>query len=104
MTYPAQAPTLVDPRLVKARAGDRGSGWAIGTIGVLTARHIIAPFLAGEVDYCAAVLDPNLGAVTYQCDVVWQDELRDLALLKVGDKQASDWLSRLSGTDLPVLS
>ena len=35
---------LAEPRLVKVRAGERGSGWAVGTRGVLTARHVVAPF------------------------------------------------------------
>lgn len=52
---------LVDRRLVKVRAGGRGAGWAIGTRGVLTARHVIAPFLNATVAYCLAVPDPRPG-------------------------------------------
>ena len=41
---------LREPRLVKVRAGGRGAGWAVGARGVLTARHVIAPFLSRAVD------------------------------------------------------
>src|SRR3954470_19686789 len=81
----------VEPRLVKVRAGERGSGWAVGTRGVLTARHVVAPYLTGRVSYCLAVPSPAPGAAQYDCTVIWQDEQRDLALLKVEDRQAAAW-------------
>ena len=82
---------LVEPRLVKVRAGERGSGWAVGTRGVLTARHVVAPFLDKRVDRCLAVPNPAPGAAVFDCEVAWQDAGRDLALLAVDHKQVAAW-------------
>src|SRR3712207_2583549 len=82
---------LVEPRLVKVRAGERGAGWAVGTRGVLTARHVIVPFLEHIVSYCLAVPNPRPGAPAFNCAVVWQDRARDLALLAVDDNQVEAW-------------
>ena len=82
---------LVEPRLVKVRAGERGSGWAVGTRGVLTARHVVAPFLNERVDRCLAVPNPVPGAAVFDCEVTWQDAERDLALLAVDKTQAAAW-------------
>jgi TolA-binding protein len=82
---------LVDPRLVKVRAGERGSGWAVGARGVLTARHVVGPFLDKQVDMCLAVPSPAPGASAFGCDVIWQDVDQDLALLAVNQAQLAEW-------------
>jgi tetratricopeptide (TPR) repeat protein len=82
---------LVERRLVKVRAGARGSGWAVGTRGVLTARHVVSPFLNKEAGSCLAVPSPAPGAPVFDCVVIWQDVARDLALLAVGQVQAAAW-------------
>jgi hypothetical protein len=95
--------TLTPAGLVKVRSGKRGSGWAIGSVGVLTARHVIEPFLHGQVDHCWAVLDPSPEGPGFDCEVIFQDEDRDLALLRVLDVQASAWQLRL-GAERAVLA
>ena len=82
---------LVDSRLVKIRAGERGSGWAVGTHGVLTARHVVAPFLDKQVKRCLAVPDPAPDTTVFDCKVAWQDPQRDLALLAVDNRQLTAW-------------
>jgi hypothetical protein len=95
---------LAAPRLVKVRAGERGAGWAIGARGVLTARHVVAPFLQGRADWCLAVPDPAPGAAVFDCTVAWEDEGRDLALLAVKDEQVSDWVAAVGPGPGPVLA
>jgi hypothetical protein len=95
---------LVEPRLVKVRAGERGAGWAVGDRGVLTARHVAAPFLQGEVDRCLAVPNPAPGAAVFDCTVAWEDKDRDLALLAVNDEQVSDWAVAVGPGPGPVLA
>jgi tetratricopeptide (TPR) repeat protein len=95
---------LVEPRLVKVRAGERGAGWGVGDRGVLTARHVVAPFLQGQVDRCLAVPDPAPGAAVFDCTVAWEDKGRDLALLAVNDEQVSDWEAAVGPGPGPVLA
>jgi tetratricopeptide (TPR) repeat protein len=95
---------LVEPRLVKVRAGERGAGWAVGARGVLTARHVIVPFLQGQADRCLVVPDPAPGEAVFDCAVAWEDEGRDLALLAVADEQVSDWVAAVGPGPGPVLA
>ena len=95
---------LVEPRLVKVRAGGRGAGWAVGARGVLTARHVVAQFLQGQVDRCMAVQDSAPGAAVFDVTVVWEDEGRDLALLEVNDEQVSDWVAAVGPGPGPMLA
>ena len=95
---------LADPRLVKVRAGARGSGWAVGTCGVLTARHVIAPFLDNQVDKCLAVPDPAPGSAVFECAVVWQDPGRDLALLAVDQASVAAWTAAVGQGQGPALA
>ena len=88
---------LIDPRLVKVRAGRRGSGWAIGTRGVLTARHVLKRFLAGEEESCVVTADPAPGAPVFDCEVTWDDADRDLAVLRIcQDDQVAAWSAAVS--------
>jgi len=82
---------LTPPHLVKVRAGRRGSGWAIGRQGVLTARHVVQLFLEKQVDECWAVLDPTPEGPKFGCSVVYEDEQCDLAVLRVDDNYAEAW-------------
>jgi trypsin-like peptidase/tetratricopeptide repeat protein len=94
---------LIDPRLVKVRAGRRGSGWAIGTRGVLTARHVVAPVLTGEVEWCVVAVDPTPQAPVFDCEVQWDDPDRDLAVLRLcRDEQLAAW-STAVGRGRPVV-
>ena len=95
---------LVEPRLVKVRAGERGSGWAVGTRGVLTARHVVAPFLDKQADRCLAVPNPAPGAAVFDCEVAWQDAGRDLALLSVNQKKAAAWVLAVGPGVGPLLA
>jgi tetratricopeptide (TPR) repeat protein len=95
---------LADPRLVKVRAGARGSGWAVGTCGVLTARHVIAPFLDKQADKCLAVPDPAPGSAMFECTVVWQDPGRDLALLAVDQAKAGAWTAAVGRGQGPAVA
>src|SRR4051812_28209610 len=91
-------------RLVKVRTGSRGGGWAVGVRGVLTARHVVVPFLAGAVDYCLAVPDPRPGAAEFGCTVVWHDEAGDLALLAVEQGRAAEWAALIGADTGPALA
>jgi S1-C subfamily serine protease len=82
---------LAPSHLVKVRAGTRGSGWAIGRQGVLTARHVVLPFLEKKVDQCWAVLDPSPKGPGFSCSIVYEDQQRDLAVLRIADDQAETW-------------
>ena len=94
---------LVGSRLVKIRAGERGSGWAIGARGVLTARHVIAPFLNKQTEHCLAVPNPAPGSAVFECEVVWHDPARDLALLAVEQAKIAAWAAAVgSGLDPPL--
>jgi tetratricopeptide (TPR) repeat protein len=101
--------SLIDPRLVKIRAGSRGSGWAIGTSGVLTARHVVEPFLAGRsageaVDWCTVYPDPAPGAPGFDCDVIWQDRDLDLAVLSVRADGRRQWTAAMANAQPAVLA
>ena len=95
---------LVESRLVKVRAGERGSGWAVGTRGVLTARHVVLPFLTGRVTFCLAVPNPAPAAAAFHCTVIWQDDGRDLALLEVEAAQSAAWAVLVGAEPSPVLA
>ena len=95
---------LIDPRLVKVRAGARGSGWAVGTRGILTARHVIAPRLNDQVNWCVAAPDPTAGAREFHCDVVWHNPDRDLALLCVAEEDVPQWVATVGATPAAVLA
>jgi hypothetical protein len=95
---------LVEPRLVKVRAGDRGAGWAVGTMGVLTAQHVVAPFLEGRVTYCLAVPEPRPGGTEFDCTVAWQDKGRGLALLCVDEAKVAAWAEVIGAGPGPALA
>src|SRR5215475_12976900 len=91
------------PQLVKVRAGGRGSGWAIGHSGVLTALHVVRPYLANphhpETNAsgvrCLAVTGAPTGEDLFDCAVVWQGEAADLALLQIANGRRDVWWTRL---------
>ena len=86
---------LAPSHLVKVRGGERGSGWAIGRQGVITARHLVQLFLEKKVGDCWAVLDPSPEGPGFSCSVAYEDEQRDLAVLRVDDDQAEHWLQAI---------
>ena len=81
---------LWDDRLVEvwASPGKAGTGVAIGDVGVLTARHLVADaFRGGEV--LARVVRPHqLTAPWTAMRVGWEEAGWDIALLLVGDQVA----------------
>jgi hypothetical protein len=92
-------------QLVNIRAGARGSGWAVGATGVLTARHVVEPYLANPFDAktnpngvrCRAVASGPAAVTSFQCDVLWSNQALDLALLRIvaGRRRGrSGWLMR----------
>jgi hypothetical protein len=91
------------PQLVKVRAGRRGSGWAIGHSGVLTALHVVRPYLAHPYHpetnasgvRCLAVTGAPAGEDLFDCAVVWQREAADLALLQIANGRRDVWWARL---------
>lgn len=104
MIVEAPALDLVEPRLIKVRAGVRGAGWAVGSHGVLTAGHVVRPYLNGEVGSCIAVPSPQRGARTFDCSVVWMDEALDLALLEVASDAIDDWHDAVGRGPGPALA
>jgi tetratricopeptide (TPR) repeat protein len=103
---PVKSAGLVDPKLVQVRAaGGGGSGWAIGTRGVLTAGHVVAQRPDDEVAWCVAVLDPTSTAPVFECEVAWQDPDRDLAILRVvREDQLAAWASAVGRAGPVVLT
>ena len=103
---------LWPPQLVKVRAGKRGSGWAVGQSGVLTALHVVQSYLANPYQpgtnaggvRCRAVTSGSAGEVIFECAVVWQDEGADLALLQVVEACRDMWRDRLIDEALTILA
>jgi hypothetical protein len=103
---------LWPPQLVKVRAGQRGSGWAIGRSGVLTAWHVVEPHLADPFHpaanpsgvHCLAVTSGPADEVTFDCTVVWQNEAADLALLQIVKDCRNVWKARLADEAATVLA
>lgn len=87
----SQTSELIEPRLVKIRAGKRGTGWSVGKSGILTARHVVENFLDGTVEKCLAVPDPRQGAQVFDCEALWSDKNLDLALLAIKDHSLEAW-------------
>ncbi len=80
----------VDRRLVKVRAGARGSGWALGSCGVLTGRHVVEPFLdRGHPDCLVVPGDGRAGA--FACTVLWDERELDLAVLVIAEPMRAAW-------------
>jgi tetratricopeptide (TPR) repeat protein len=75
--------------------GQSGSGWVLGQIGVLTARHVLRPYVDGATRVGERFEAPKGARVQVRlaedgttadwmdCALVWQNEDRDLALLEV---------------------
>jgi len=86
------------PQLVKVRCGLRGSGWAIGRHGVLTAWHVVAPENNPAGTSCKAVTGGRAGSGSFICSVVWHDPELDLAILEVDESldQRERWADRLA--------
>lgn len=94
---------LAPSHLVKVRANRRGSGWAIGRHGVLTARHVVQEFIEGKAEQCWAVLDPSPEGPGFSCSVVYEDVQRDLAVLEIDAVHAEAW-QRAIGAGATVLA
>ena len=99
------------PQFVKIRAGKRGSGWAVGEVGVLTARHVVANYISNpfnavtNVDgiHCRVVTGGEPDSQTHECSIVWEDESRDLALIRVTE-YVEAWRERLTDEGATVLA
>src|SRR5690242_15932245 len=85
-------------------AGKSGSGWAIGGYGVLTARHVIEPFLQAQNSSGknrrspeSAVCQVRLATAAIPTDwldfdVLWTHPTLDVALLKACDAGDPKWV------------
>jgi hypothetical protein len=106
----ARAMSMTTPaRLIKVRAANgaghrrRGAGWAVGTSGVLTARHVLQPLLEGPSGHCIAVPDPSPESEVFDCALLWEDVGADLALLSVSEEQIESWSRAIGADHLSVL-
>lgn len=84
-------------------AGNSGSGWVVGGRGVLTAHHVIEPFLRAQESSGenrrspdSAVCQARLATTAMQTDwldfdVIWTHPTLDVALLKACDAETSGW-------------
>ena len=98
--------------LVKVRAGKRGSGWAVGRSGVLTALHVVRRHLANPYHpetnakgiRCVAVTGGPAGEGLFDCAVVWRDEAADLTLLQITEADRKPWWDRLIDEELTILA
>jgi hypothetical protein len=96
---------LADGRMLKIRVGPaRGSGWAIGKYGLLTARHVIVSALNSADAECLAVPDPRPRQPGFPCTVMWQDEQLDLAVLAVQSKYRRGWAEAVGPGSNSVLA
>jgi hypothetical protein len=99
-------------QLVKVRAGKRGSGWAVGHSGVLTALHVVRRHLANPYHpetnakgiRCVAVTGGPAGEGLFDCAVVWRDEAADLTLLQIAEADRKRWWDRLIDEELTILA
>jgi len=94
------------PQLVKVRCGLRGSGWAIGQLGVLTAWHVVSPANNPAGASCRAVTGGRAGGGSFTCSVVWHDKELDLAILEIDETsdQRLRWADRLVGESTATLA
>ena len=71
--------------------GKCGSGWVVGASGVLTARHVVSPFIEAASDgpgagTCQVRLASSTSVEDWMdCEVSWSHPSVDIALLKVRD-------------------
>lgn len=99
-------------QLVKVRAGKRGSGWAVGRSGLLTALHVVQRHLANPYHSetnpkgirCVAVTGGPAGEGLFDCAVVWRDESADLTLLQITEADRKPWWDRLIDEELTILA
>lgn len=102
------------PRLAKVRVlrMSKGTGWAIGATGVLTARQVIEPLLAAEGDQgAAAAAVPRsaeivLGASperSFDGTVLWESASAGLAILQVS-RNLTTWQTLLRSIPEPMLA
>jgi hypothetical protein len=102
------------PRLAKVRVlrMSKGTGWAIGTTGVLTARQVIEPLLAtdGNADAPSAPVPRTaeivLGASperSFDGEVIWQSAASGLAILNVS-RNVTTWQTLLRSAPDPMLA
>src|ERR1039457_1834752 len=80
-----------------------GTGLALGTQGVLTARHLITDASAGKKVWARIVRTHKQTGVWVEMTVAWQDPKWDLAVLEV-DPQGSPgaWLTPRSANAVVV--
>jgi Tfp pilus assembly protein PilF len=95
----------MNSQLVKVRAGgQRGSGWAIGSLGILTARHVVEALVHDAKQECWVALDTQAGGSPVACSLAWHDAERDLALLAVQPEGKGAWLENAGDAEGLVLA
>lgn len=93
-------------RLAKIRVlrASKGTGWAIGETGILTARQVIEPLLAppdGAADAKADTAEVVLGASpgrSFDARVIWESEATGIAILQVTERALVTWKTLLRST------
>lgn len=88
------------PRLAKVRVPGigRGTGWAVGTSGVLVASSLVT-----EGSVCEVLLGAAPDRV-FHCSVAWQSPAAPLALLQVDDGMRARWQAVLLHTAPALLA
>ncbi|MEO7125484.1 MAG: hypothetical protein ABI382_05725, partial [Nakamurella sp.] len=116
-------------RLAKVRVMrvSKGTGWAIGAMGVLTARQVIEPLLpaasggsasadssgaaqhgkknAGlHIGHSAEIVIGASPERSFDATVIWQSESAGLALLKISERNLATWKTLLRSTPETMLA
>lgn len=101
-------------RLAKIRVqrASKGTGWAIGATGVLTARQVIEPLLApadgatpAETpgDTAEVVIGASPGR-SFEARVIWESTAAGLAILQVTERSRATWQALLGKTPEELLA
>jgi tetratricopeptide (TPR) repeat protein len=98
-------------RLAKVRLlhVSKGTGWAIGRSGVLTARHVVAALLGDGAAVSGGPPEAEvvLGAAperSFEFEIVWDDAALDLAILSIGARGRVTWQTLLRRSEEHLLA
>lgn len=114
-------------RLAKVRVMrvSKGTGWAIGAMGVLTARQVIEPLLpasggvapsadgtgtpsarqiAQSIVQSAEIVVGASPERSFDAEVIWHSESTGLAVLKISDRNLTTWKTLLRSTPEAMLA
>lgn len=97
------------PRLAKIRVRHvaKGTGWAIGSSGVLTACHVVASLIGDGSAAGGGVAEVVLGAAPqrpFDFEIAWYDEVLDLAILTIARRGRVTWQTLLRNAPTSLLA